>query len=90
MQSDDAKLVPAHVFPPTEGFKLVSLLVPTLDAAHSYMGMKETKLADCFIKSLDLDPNGADAQWLRHYKEKEYRPQKWKRDIDIVDRNNFV
>ncbi|PXF46308.1 DNA ligase 4 [Gracilariopsis chorda] len=87
IQHDNRNFVPAHVFPPSESFKLVSLLVPALDSAHAYMGMKESKLADCFIKSLDLDPNGADAQWLRHYKEKDYRPQKWKRDIDIVDGN---
>ncbi|KAI0560826.1 DNA ligase 4 [Gracilaria domingensis] len=49
--------------------------------------MKETKLADTIIKSLDLVKDGDDAQWLKHYKEKAYRPERWKHDPDIVDGN---
>eukprot|EP00737_Agarophyton_chilense_P000680 gb/GEZJ01000753.1/.p1 GENE.gb/GEZJ01000753.1/~~gb/GEZJ01000753.1/.p1 ORF type:complete len:1067 (-),score=169.51 gb/GEZJ01000753.1/:1067-4267(-) len=80
-------IIPAHLIPPSESIKLVSLIVPTLDSNHAYMGMKESKLADTVIKALDLDPGGDDAQWLKHYKEKEYRSQRWKHDADIVDGN---
>eukprot|EP00178_Gracilaria_changii_P015760 TRINITY_DN442_c0_g1_i1.p1 TRINITY_DN442_c0_g1~~TRINITY_DN442_c0_g1_i1.p1 ORF type:complete len:1061 (+),score=158.75 TRINITY_DN442_c0_g1_i1:722-3904(+) len=80
-------IIPAHLLPPSESFKLVSLIVPTLDSQHAYTGMKEATLADTFIKALDLDLNGDDAKWLKHYKEKEYRPSRWKLDADIVDGN---
>lgn len=79
--------IPARVFPPEQGLKLLCLLVPTLDSVHAYLGMKETKLADAFVKALDLTPNGDDAQWLKHHRETEYRPQRWKQDADIVDGN---
>lgn len=79
--------IPAQLLPPAESFKILSLLVPGLDSEHVYLGMKETKLADAFVKALDLLPNGDDAQWLKHHKEKEYRPQRWKQDADIVDGN---
>eukprot|EP00177_Eucheuma_denticulatum_P006466 GFKZ01011777.1.p1 GENE.GFKZ01011777.1~~GFKZ01011777.1.p1 ORF type:complete len:1091 (+),score=213.78 GFKZ01011777.1:1213-4485(+) len=79
--------VPAQVFPPNEGFKLICLLVPSLDSAHAYLGMKESKLADAFINALALMPNGDDAQWLKHHKEKEYRPQRWKQDAGVIDGN---
>lgn len=80
-------IVPAYLLPPSDAFTLMSLIVPTLDSAHPYLGMKEHKLADCFIKALDLAQNGEHALWLKHHKEKEYRPQKWKHDPDIVDGN---
>lgn len=79
--------VPSQVFSPDESFTLLSLLVPSLDSSHAYLGMKETKFADAFIRALDLVPQSDDAQWLKHFKEKEYRPQKWKQDADIVDGN---
>lgn len=79
--------VPAQIFPPEQGFKLFCLLVPTLDPVHAYLGMKETKLAEAFVKALDLTPNGDDALWLKHHKEIEYRPQRWRQDADIVDGN---
>lgn len=83
----DDHFVPAQLFPPRESFKLLCFLVPPLDSEHAYLGMKETKLADAFVKALDLVPHGDDAQWLKHHKEKEYRPQRWRQDADIVDGN---
>lgn len=83
----DVDLVPAQLFHPEHGVKLISLVVPVLDSAHAYMGMKESKLADGFIRALDLVPRGEDAQWLKNYREKEYRPRKWKQDATIVDGN---
>lgn len=83
----DTGFIPAQVFPPEQGLKLLCLLVPTLDSVHAYLGMKETKLAGAFVKALDLTPNGDDAQWLKHHRETEYRPQRWRQDADIVDGN---
>lgn len=86
-RTTDDHFVPAQLFPPRESFKLLCFLVPPLDSEHAYLGMKETKLADAFVKALDLVPNGDDAQWLKHHKEKEYRPARWRQDADIVDGN---
>lgn len=87
VDSTEDGFVPARVFPPEESFKLISLITPALDSAHAYMGMKETKLAEAFIKALDLVYNGEDAQWLKHHKEKAYRPKRFKQDSEIVDGN---
>lgn len=86
-QRTDRGFVPSQVLPPAEAFKIICLLVPALDSTHAYLGMKESKLADAFVKALDLVPSGGDAQWLRHHKEREYRPQRWKHNTDIVDGN---
>lgn len=83
----DDRFIPAQLLPPKAAFKIISLLVPGLDSEHAYLGMKESKLADAFVKALDLLPDGEDALWLKHHKEKEYRPQRWKQDSDIVDGN---
>lgn len=86
-RTTDDTFVPAQLLPPSESFKLLSLMVPSLDSVHAYLGMKESKLADAFVRALDLTSNGADAQWLKHHKDKEYRPQRWKQDANIVDGN---
>eukprot|EP00171_Calliarthron_tuberculosum_P015481 IDg15481t1 len=44
-KSED-EIVPARLLLPDEAFKIMSLVVPDLDCVHSYIGMKETKLAD--------------------------------------------
>lgn len=81
----DRQIIPAQILSPPESFKLISLIIPELDTAHAYMGMKESKLAESFIRALDLPPSSEDAQWLKHYKERAYRPRKWRQDPLIVD-----
>lgn len=83
--SDDGHIIPALFLTPSDAFKIVSLLVPELDTTHAYLGMKESKLADAFVKALDLPPGSEDTQWLKHYKERAYRPRKWKQDAGVVD-----
>lgn len=83
----DEAIVPAFLIPPDISFKLISLIVPTLDSVHIYMGMKDKKLAAAFIKALDLTPDSADAQWLSNFTEPPYRPQRWKTSTDVIDGN---
>lgn len=79
------EIVPAHLLPPDEAFKIVSIVVPDLDCAHSYIGMKESKLADAFTKVLDLVPRSENAEWLKNFRDKQYRPDRWKLSTEIVD-----
>lgn len=79
------ELVPAHFLSPEDAVKVVSLIIPDLDAAHPSLGMKEPKLADAFIRALDLVPGGEDALWLKNYKEHAYRPRRWKNDATVRD-----
>lgn len=79
------ELVPAHFLSPEDAVKVVSLIIPDLDAAHPSLGMKEPKLADAFIRALDLVPGGEDALWLKNYKEHAYRPKRWKNDATVRD-----
>lgn len=79
------ELVPAHFLSPEDAVKVVSLINPDLDAAHPSLGMKESKLADAFIRALDLVPGGEDALWLKNYKEHAYRPKRWKNDPTVRD-----
>lgn len=81
----DGEIIPAHLLPPAESFKLVSLVVPELDSVHNYFNMKESKLAESFVRALDLPSNSEDALWLKNYKERAYRPTKWQQDASIVD-----
>lgn len=83
----DGQIIPAQLLPPEESFKLISFLVPELDTVHNYYNMKEAKLADSFIRALDLPPTSEDAQWLKNYKERAYRPSKWRQNASIVDGN---
>lgn len=81
----DEDIVPARLLPPEEAFKIVSLIVPELDCLHSYIGMKEVKLADAFIKALDLPPRSENALWLKNFRNKQFRPDRWKLSTEIVD-----
>lgn len=83
-QSDEV-IRPAQMLAPDDAFTLISLLLPELDSAHPYFAMKEAKLADAFVKSLDLIPGSDNAEWLKHYKDKHYRPEKWKLSSEIID-----
>lgn len=84
-RSSDGLITPGHLLPPSDALKLVSLIVPELDSNHAYLGMKEVKLADAFIRALDLPNNSDNAQWLKRYKERAYRPTKWRQDASVVD-----
>lgn len=84
-RSSDGLIVPAHFLPPSESFKIICLIIPELDSTHAYLGMKEVKLADAFIRALDIPVGSEDAQWLKRYKERAYRPAKWRQDASIVE-----
>lgn len=84
-QSSDGLVIPGHLIPPSDTFKIVSLIIPELDSTHAYLGMKEVKLADAFTRALDLPSDSENAQWLKRYKERAYRPLKWRQDASIID-----
>lgn len=81
----DEDIVPARLLPPDETFKIISLIVPELDCIHSYIGMKELKMADAFIKALDLPPRSENALWLKNFRDKQFRPDRWKLSNEVVD-----
>lgn len=83
----DGTIIAAHVFAPDQVLKLISLIVPALDPSHTYLGMKEARLADAFTRALDLQTGGEDAVWLSRYKERAFRPRRFHDDATIVDGN---
>lgn len=83
-RSDD-DIISLHLQPPEAAFKVISLICPTLDSVHPYIGMKENKLTETFIGVYSLFPGAKETIWLKNYRDSQYRPEEWKLAEDIDD-----